>query len=720
MSPPILLSSDQAGLLKIPLGSTIFLEGLAGSGKTTSSVLHLRKLIESGVSGDEIIVFVPQRNLAEPYYTLIEQPTIARNGIVTVITLDGLAQRLIDLFWPLVSEKAGFASPNQFPTYLTLETAQYHLAHLVRPLLAEGFFDSVALPPNRIYSQILDNLNKSALVGFPYAEIGERLSRAYTGKPAQLSVYKDVQTCASLFREFCYQNNLLDFSMQVELFSHYLWPDPFIQNYLGQQYQHIIVDNLEEDTPVAHDFYLEWLPKMESALFLFDWDAGFRSFLGADPLSAYRLKSSCAINLEFPDLNLIPDVLRNFSNNLVKRIKPDFKRNISHGKIIDYRKEIESVQWNVEPKRDALDDYLFYEVRHYFPEMLDWVVEKIAFLINHEGVPPDEIVVLAPYLPDALRFSLQNRLESHNIQSRSHRPSRPLRDEPATRCLLTLSGLAYPNWEIHPAKLDVAFALVQAIEGMDLSRSKLLTDITYRIKEGDFSITSFDSIKADIQVRITYTLGERFEKLRKWLIANAQESIAFDVFLSRLFGEVLSQPGFGFHNHIDAGIVTANLIESVQKFRWAIGDALFEISTIGKEYLRTINDGLVAAQYLTSWSHTSTGVLLAPAYSFLLSNRLVDYQFWINVGSRGWYERLEQPLTHPFVLSRNWPPGQTWNDLDEVEAGERQLARLVQGLICRCRKGIFLGISELDEQGYEETGLLIRSIQDVLVQHRAF
>lgn len=634
-----------------------------------------------------------------------------------MITLDGLAQRMIDLFWPLVSEKAGFASPSQFPTYLTLETAQYHMAHIVRPLLAEGFFDSVALPPNRIFSQILDNLNKSALVGFPFVEIGERLSRAYSGKPVQVNVYKDVQTCASMFREFCYQNNLLDFSLQVELFNQVLWPDPLIQDYVIRQYRHLIVDNIEEDTPVAHDFLLDWLPKLDSALIIFDWDAGYRSFLGADPVSAYRLKAACNYHLAFGELRLVPESLKRFSSILLKRIDPEYKVPHSTYEIIGPASKKESAL-RIAETDDVLDQHLVYEVRHYFPEMLDWVVEKIDFLVHQEGVPAEEIVVLAPYLPDALKFSLQNRLDGHQIQSRSHRPSRSLREEPATRCLLTLSALAHPSWGIQPTRLDVAFALVQAIYGMDLSRAKLLTDIVYRIKDGRLTLSPFDMIQAEAQVRITYTLGERYEKMRKWLFDRPPEPVEFDVFLSRLFGEVLSQKGFGFHHNLDAGIVTANLIESVQKFRWSIGDRKFEKDIIGGEYLQTIQDGLVAAQYLAGWLKISKGVLLAPAFSFLLGNRPVDYQFWINPGSRGWYERLEQPLTHPYVLRRNWPIGQTWTDFDEVLAGERQLARLVQGLINRCRKGIFLGICELDDQGYEEKGLLIRAIQDVLVQNR--
>ena len=97
------------------------------------------------------------------------------------------------------------------------------MAHIVRPLLGEGFFGSVTIDRNRIYSQIIDNLNKAAIVGFPYQEIGDRLKSAWSGEPGQSRVYEDAQICASLFREYCLKHNLLDFSLQIEVFWHYLW-----------------------------------------------------------------------------------------------------------------------------------------------------------------------------------------------------------------------------------------------------------------------------------------------------------------------------------------------------------------------------------------------------------------------------------------------------------------------------------------------------------------
>jgi len=186
--------------------------------------------------------------------------------------------------------------------------------------------------------------------------------------------------------------------------------------------------------------------------------------------------------------------------------------------------------------------------------MLDWVAGEIASLVNEQGVPPGEIVVLAPYLSDALRFSLSFRLESLGIPVRSHRPSRSLREEPAARCLLTLACLAQPSWGIHPARFDLAYALVQAIQGLDLVRAQLLAEIVYRKRDGVPVLSPFEQIKPDVQERITYRFGELYEGLRLWLEESQQDAqVELDHFLSRLFGEVLSQPGYGFHTSYTDG-----------------------------------------------------------------------------------------------------------------------------------------------------------------------
>jgi hypothetical protein len=345
------------------------------------------------------------------------------------------------------------------------------------------------------------------------------------------------------------------------------------------------------------------------------------------------------------------------------------------------------------------------------------VAGQIAALIHQEGVPPGEIVVLAPFLPDSLRFSLTYQLEGLEVPVRSHRPSRALREEPVTECLLNLAQLAHPAWGLRPGRFDVAYALVQAIQDLDLVRAQLLTEVAYRSSNEATALAPFAEIVPRMQNRITYLQGGRYEGLRAWLEAYQRgRPEELDIFLGRLFGELLSQPGYGFHGDFEAGEITANLIESVQKFRWAAGEQLAAAGrSLGEEYLDMVQQGVIAAQYIRSWQlDDEEAVLLAPAYTFLMRNRPVEYQFWLDVGSRGWHERLYQPLTHPFVLRRDWPAERAWTDEDEVEAELDSLHRLVRGLLRRCRTGVYLGLSELNDQGYEYRGRLLYAFQRVL------
>ncbi|MCB0001772.1 MAG: ATP-dependent helicase [Anaerolineae bacterium] len=699
------LTKAQEAAGAAPYDRAIFLEGPAGTGKTTAGVQRLLNLVQSGVAASSILVMTPVRPLAKPYSEALRRTRLRPGSIPALVTAGGLARRNVELFWPLVSRQAGFARPDSPPVFLTLETAQYHMARIARPLLENGYFESVTIDRNRIYSQIIDNLNKAAVVGFPYTEIGQRLHEAWLGDESQLRVYNDAQECATRFREYCLRHNLLDFSLQVEVFRQHLWSLPECRDYLTRSYRHLIVDNLEEDTPFAHDLLRDWLPQVNSALLIYDQEAGYREFLGADPDSGAALKVLCAEHLTLNQSFVASPELNALGARLANALR-----------------QPRAAQPPVAPEA-VRQTLLFREDMRFYPEMLDWVAGQIADLVDG-GVTPSEIVVLAPFLSDSLRFSLTQRLAQAGIAARSHRPSRALRDEPAARSLLTLTALANPDWQRTPEQFDVSYALMQAIDGLDPVRAQLLTKIVYRSKANAPGLSSFEQINPDMHERISYVLGGRYDTLRVWLadLQRRRSPATLDHFLSRLFGEVLSQAGFGFHDNFDASQAAANLVESVQKFRQAVAEVDEQQQDDeggsvdpGREYLDMVEDGVIAAQYVRGWQEVDrNAVLLAPAHTFLMMNRPVDYQFWLDIGSRGWYERLYQPLTHPYVLSRHWQPGRQWDHDDEDAANQERLYRLAVGLLRRCRKQVFLGLSELGEQGYEQRGPLLWAFNHVL------
>lgn len=711
---PFPLAPYQTELIERPISSSIFLQGQAGSGKTTVGVGRMLRLLQAGVAAGSLLLLVPQRTLGAPYQAALRAADLAPGGQAGVLTVGGIARRMVDLYWPMIAEQAGFARPEHPPSFLTLETALYYMAYLVRPLLDQGLFDSVTIERNRVFSQILDNLNKAAIVGFPYTEIGQRLKDGSSMDTAQAHVYEDSQRCATLFREYCLQNNLLDFSLQIEVFCQFLWPDPLCKDHLKNTYRHLIYDNVEEDNPVAHDLIREWLPEMDSALLIYDEDAGYRRFLGANPATGWSLSAACQETHVFSDTLVTPPALRSFSGQVghaMERAHPNGSAPLSSEQLET------AVQF---PAR----------VLRFYPQMLDWVTEQVEGLIR-EGTPPGEIVILAPLLPDSLRFALIDRLQARGIPYRSHRPSRSLREEPVAQALLTLAEIAHPQWGLRPSHFEMAYAFIQTIQDLDLVRAQILVEAVFRAQAGTVGLLPFEKIRAESQQRITYYAGNRYEALRRWIEDYAQDPAGeIDFFFSRLFGEVLSQPGFAFHANYAAGTVCANLIESAQKFRWAVGervpvtadsDAEVADNPPGKEYIRMIQDGILAAQYMQSWEiPPENAVLIAPAYTFLLANQPVDHQFWLDAGSPAWAERLYQPLTHPYILTREWEPGRIWTDADEYEHARENLYSLVLGLARRCRKRVHLGLCSLSESGYESRGMLLRALHIVMQQSRGY
>ncbi len=691
------LSAAGAGVAAA-LDRKVWLEGSAGCGKTSAGVARLEQLLAAGAPAESILIFVPQRSLAEPYLQSLRAARSYSGGQVSAYTIGGLARQMVETFWFLIAGEAGFAQPRELPNFLNLELVQYFMTLAVEPLVNErDYFNSVRIDRARLYSQIVDNMNKAALVGFPIGEIGGRLKSALGGGVEQAHIFDDAQTCALAYREYCLAHNLLDFSLYLEVFRQHVLALPAARAAVFGRYKHVIADNIEEDNPASHDFLMQLLQKCESALLIYDSDAGFRRFLGADPQSARRLQPLCDVEYRLGDSFVMRPGVAALGGRLACQLGPAVA--------------------------ETTDDVsatpaLIWEAHRYHPQMVDWVADEIAELVRERGVAPEEIVVLAPFLSDVLRFGLAESLAKRGVAARSHRPSRALRDEPAARTLLTLARLAHPQWGLAPAGWDVSLALMMAIDGLDLLRAKLLTDMLYR----GGALLPFSEVRASaMQDRITFELGARYDRLCEWLKDTIAEgrADALDIFFRRLFGEVLSRVGFGFHGKAAAGNTAMNLVDSARGFRWSLEFMLRydQSRDLGADYVKMVDRGVIANFYLRDWTaEAEDSVLIAPATTFLLGNRPVDYQFWLNIGSDGWARRLYQPLTHPQVLSRGWPAGAVWSDDDELALNRETLRRMLLALTRRCRRAVYLGYSELNEGGYEGRGALLETIQAVLRQ----
>ncbi|HEX8990180.1 MAG TPA: hypothetical protein VF784_00750, partial [Anaerolineales bacterium] len=535
------------------------------------------------------------------------------------------------------------------------------------------------------------DLNKSATVGFPHTEIGGRLDAAWAGDPAQHRVYADVQACAIRFREFCLQHNLLDFSLLTEVFTNLLWPDPTVREYLTDTYRHLIYDNVEEDFPRSHDVIRDWLPDFDSALLIFDEGGGYRRHLGADAVTGEALRERFDEEAEFTDSFVMSEPISRVAD------------------------AISSPETTGENPSTALP--IDVTRARFVPEMVGSVVAQVTALIADQRVPPSEIVILAPVLSDSLRFAVTSRLEAASIPWRTLRPSRPLHAEPAAQALLTLAQLAHPHWGMRPSRFDVAYSLMLCL-GIDLVRAQMLAGIVYRPR--DLSLSAFDRINSEMRDRLTFAFGDRYAALRSWLLAYRETTpLPLDLCLRRLYDELLSQEGFGFHRNLDAARLAASLIDSIRTFRLAVEPSFINLDhpnfDFGREYLATLLEGTLPALYLEAWrAAREEAVLVAPAYSFLVMNRPASVQVWLDAGSAAWYEGLVQPLAQPYVLSREWPVGRPWTFADAEQMDSELMGQLVSGLLHRCRRKVVLAISNWSESGFEQRGPMLQLFQRLL------
>lgn len=691
-----------------------FLTGPFGAGKTTAAIEHLRRLLRTErVRGDDILVLLPQRSLATPYHEALRGGQNAGNAsmppgpTVRVTTFASLAQQSVELYWPLLAPTVGFADPRREPTFLTLETSQYHMAPLVDAAIDDGAFDGVRVERARVVSQVLDNLNKAALHGLSIDEAYERLELAAPlgeQRAARLNALRAARRVSHQFRQRCLQETLLDFSLQILIFNEHVLTNPWSRTHLFRTHRHLIYDNAEEDTRSAHQLVAAWLPHLDSALIIADSDAGYRTFLGADPQGVNELRDLCDIQTVLDGSYIMTSSIA----HVARRVDG----------IFDARRRVPS-QPPVESRKAAPALVVPDQHFRFYPQMLEWTAEQIHSLVNDQGVALGEIAVLAPFVSDALRFSLQAALDRYGIALATHRPSRALQDEPAARTLLTLARLAHPFWGMPPAATDVTLALTVAISDLDPVRSSLLSTKVYPPRRRDSELGEFGALAEEIRRRVTYASGERYSRLRDWLYAYRSETTLtpLDQFFARLFGEVLSQPGYGFHDDRDAARVASQLVESARKFRWTLeggqSDGVDNVR-FGREYVLLAESGAIGALFLPGWQTPTEAVFLAPAYTFLLRNRAVDVQFWLDIGAASWWERLYQPLTHPYVLSMRWQPGAPWTDRDEFITRQDTLRRLLLGLIRRTRRQIFLGASDYSESGFEQSGPLLTIVNRLL------
>ncbi|MEM6336440.1 MAG: UvrD-helicase domain-containing protein [Bacteroidota bacterium] len=659
----------RAAVIPAPLkGARQFVEGPTGAGKSALAAERVRFLVDHGAPPHQVLILVAERSHARRYRAALDQSASA--GPVHVSTFYGLATRAVEEFWPHIALSAGFGQPDRAPTFLHYETAQFALSEVVKPLLDQGYFADLSIRPQRLLSELLDNLNKAALNGYDFSQTSERLRAAWQGDQTRLVQFEHVHECIATFRAFALERNLLDFSLALETFHKHLVHNDTYWAYFMRRYRHLVFDNIEESVPVAQDFARRFAEAGDSTLLLYDWNAGYRVFLGVDAEGAYSLRSSCETQVRLePSHSTQPDV-----QALAERVARALHQ------------PVQAAQPGADPSKAILG----YIAEHYRADVLRAVAGRVADLVN-SGVAPGKIALVAPYLDGVLRFTMQEALAAADVPVRVVRRYESLRDEPDVRACLTLIGLAQPETRHGVDPQDLADALTHIVPQLDPIRATLLVRNLFDPVEG--RLLASDSLPTRLHERVGYATVERYEGVRTWLETyTASPFPEPDYAVRSLFSELIAPTATAEQ----AGRLSA-LAQSMKHFRESAPALGIEPADVTASYVRMVLDGTVSAQYAegeTLSEGAEDGVILAPVHSFLLSGRAVKIQFWLDVASGGWWEPLFQPLTNPHILARSWPASQAWTDAHDLRIRRRTLFRLVNGLCHRCTEGLYVCLSE--------------------------
>jgi hypothetical protein len=311
-------------------------------------------------------------------------------------------------------------------------------------------------------------------------------------------------------------------------------------------------------------------------------------------------------------------------------------------------------------------------------------------------------------------------------------------DHPVVRAAIVLAKCAHPGWGLVPSAGELARALSICIADLDLVRAQLLSDQILRLSLRNGLPLVEDQpmwLRVGMRFREPYLALQAFVSAWPAQTAAGGAMMPLDLFWQKAFTDVLSMPGFGLNSDLEGADVMARLIQSARLFREVFesralqphairwdemlpfmpGDRAEQqvSSDVGQAYVSMLSEGMLAAQRRVGEDGGGTGVLLAPVYAYLTNDVRSKIQFWLDVQSGGWHERIYQPLTHPYALMRGWATDQSWTDDDENRTARDMLGRVVRGLAFRCSERILLAASQLTISGQEESGMLARALQRI-------
>lgn len=662
----------------------IALEGICASGKTTAAIERFNYLISSrnGKSSD-IMVFVPNRSQSYLWRSSISYNMADGTNISSYF---GFVQKELRKYWMTISNNSDFNIGQDIePVFMNFEASQSVAAKIVSDIIESGGFAGINSTPERIAIKLTSALTRAVMGGVDYQEIGDRLAGSLDEEsPIKKETFDDVNTVIKKYTDTLLENGVLDYGMAVYIYNRYLLCEPMYRAGLNERIKHLIVDNLEDVSPVEADLYKLLADGCDSVLYIYNREGGYEK---------YGSNKDYAEQVLLRDIKTIRIAENLLDNTKIVKFADILSKNILLETAVNYNE----LKYELDIKSQFRSD------------MIEKIISKIEELMDN-GYRHSDIAVICPDNDLVLEYEIKKKVEAvygKSVQGLGRKGK--IIENIYSWSLITIAMLCYDYENIKPDRDDIR-TMLSVVLGCDEVRADLAASKMYKKTRSTAILKRSNAVGPLILSRIGFDYIEKYEYLRKWIEKQKKEMLPIDELLRKIYIEVLLKIK-GAKENIAA---CRNLIDSAENFRKSImkiADVYHE-GSYNSDFIKFIKAGTKAAESFFDIQEKFGGDYLMIATPVLYNQMGKNHKIhiWTDVNSDGWTPRNVNELENPYVLSRSWERGRLYDGEIEFRNKKVLMSTILKTVMKRCTERIYFYGSTYSMKGYEQESILYEGL----------
>lgn len=610
--------------------------GSSNCGKTTKLINIYKEFIKNNINENKIIVFINSKS-QKKFWKDIDTSTfykIIKNQIV--------------LFWPLVQKNIKIKKNT--PKFLDMEISEYLLNKLVDKYREGGRFLDINIPNSVLSSDILNNISKISLNCIEFDEVDKYLVNFLDIE--DILVKENILSMKDIINVFVRKNineGVLNFSLASYLFNKYIIDDPLYEEYIKNNIDCFIVDDVQEKSFLELKFINKVMNIVKETHIAYNSDGAITKILGADEETFKQVILPKCKNIDIGTSNFI---------------------------------NIENIEFKNSNMRS---------------EMILKISEDIQKLLTN-GYKEEDIDIIGPFVDSIFENRIKKEMDKNGVNINIMTRSGSLTDNPYINSLVTITLLVNSSWKMSPNK-DSICKMVSFILGTDMIRSRYITNkIT---QKEPYELPEIEEL---ISIDIDKEYINKYEILRNWIYENTNSELDMDKFLKKMFLDILLPLNVNAEN-----LSTCNYLTNLAKsfIDYADENEKFK-NNKNKLFIDMISKGIRVSD--TRDDIESNGIKVWSSYSYLLSSKKSKIQIWTDSSSDVWHQIGIKKYHNSFIFLRE-NKGEKWNFDNEQLYRYKQTKSVVDRLLRKASDKVYIYSSEFNSNGYEQTGELNKYIK---------